>query len=245
MKLLRYVFLLFGLCLFNTTTPQADDHQDHVVRVYTSTFPPIVTDDPKRPGYAYEIVEEIFTIANIDFQIIQTPWARAQLEAKNRPGAVIFPLTRTPTREEKYHWAFPIFQTQTHFITINGQKLTPETARDKKIGVQLKSSWDNWLTENSYPKVHRLPEEGFGFVRMLKAGRIDTWYAEQSVARDILPRSDLNNTTFSDPVQVFDTYLATNKNAPFPHMDKLHAAFQKLKTSGRLQEIFKRYNLIQ
>ena len=231
-----FVLLLVLLCAMRS-------YADTPAKVYTSVFPPIVTDQPHLPGYAYEIVEALFAIAKIEAEIIQLPWARAQKVAQSTPEAVIFPLTRTPTREVKFQWSFILFKTQTHFVTLNEEKLTKESAKSKLIGVQRGSSWDNWLTENQYPNVHRTTNEGHALVRMLKAKRIDTWYAEKSVAQNILPMNKVFDATFSEPVLSFKTYLATNKQVPFRHMDKLEAAFEKLVASGEYAKIMERYSI--
>lgn len=211
-------------------------HAGEPVKVYTSVFPPIVTADAHMPGYAYEIVEAIFAIANIEADIVRQPWPRAQRAAQTTPEALIFPLTRTPTREEMYDWSFMLFKTQTHFITLDGKKLTKESARNKLVGVQRDSSWDNWLSENDFHKIHRTTNEGHALVRMLKAGRIDTWYSEKSIAQNILPMNKVYDATFSDPILSFDTYLATNKQIPFSKMDKLKEAFQELVASGQYKK---------
>ena len=239
MRLKQIVTIAFLSFLFVSSTAKAIEP----VQIYTSTFPPIVTDEPTHPGYAYEIIEAIFSIAGIDMQITQLPWPRAQAVVNTTPETIIFPLTRTPTREQHFDWSFVLFKTQTHFITLDDLKLTKETAKDKTIGVQRGSSWDNWLVENGYEKIQRSTSEGHSLVRMLKAKRIDAWYAEKSVAQNILPINKVFNATFSDPVLSFDTYLATNKKSPSPHMDALNQAFKQLIASGEYDEIMKKYSI--
>lgn len=218
-------------------------HAESPVKVYTSVFPPIVTDDAQKPGYAYEIIEQICAIASVEIDIRQVPWERAQKMAQTEPESLIFPLTRTPTREDLYDWSFVLFKTQTHFITLNGEKLTKETAKKFLVGVQRGSSWDNWLSENDYPKVHRSTNEGHALVRMLKAGRINSWYAEKSIAQNILPMNKVYDATFSDPILTFQTYLATNKQVPSPHIPKLQKAFSELVKNGGYKKIMERYHI--
>ncbi|SCA57169.1 exported hypothetical protein [Candidatus Terasakiella magnetica] len=237
----KYIRSLLSICAVALTSTMG--HAIEPVKVYTSVFPPIVTKDSVRPGYAYELVEEVLTLANIEYEIIQMPWARAQALVKSTPNTLIFPLTRTATREKNYSWGFELFKTQTYFVTLNGEKLTAKDAYKKKIGVQLKSSWDNWLTEKGYNTISRMPQEGFGIVRMMQVGRLDTWYAEGSVAKDILPKMGISSATFSDPIQSFNTFIATNKNHPFTQMEKLKAAFKDIISSGDYKKIMSKYNM--
>ena len=118
--------------------------------------------------------------------------------------------------------------------------MTKETAKQKLVGVQRKSSWDNWLIENKYTKVKRLESEKDQLSKMLLRGRLDTWFVERSVAEKNI---DPNIITYSDPIVKFDTYLATNKKNPFPKMKLLKKSFLKLIKSGEYAEIMKKYQV--
>ena len=237
--IIRSIFIITIASVFSKNAPASE-----VATIYTSYIPPVVLDDPKRPGLAYEIIVELFSMADKKYKIIPLPWARAQHMAKNTPESLIFPFSRTPTRENFYEWRVNIFNNQTHFITFNDIKLTAETARGKKIGVQLKSSWDNWLTEQGYQNIYRIPQAGAEFVKLLRNNRLDAWYTDLMISSSILKEFDPSEITFSEPIQVFRTYLATNKASPYPHIDKLEAAMEKLKKSDKLDQIFKKYEVI-
>ncbi|MFT6558364.1 substrate-binding periplasmic protein [Sneathiella sp.] len=213
------------------------------VTIYTSHFPHVVTEDPHQPGIAYEIVQELFKLVQKDFKLIVLPWARAQYMAKQTPHALIFPLSRTTTREQNYVWRVNIFNNQTHFITFNNIKLTVETAREKHIGVQLKSSWDNWLTEHGFERVHRVPGEGRELIKLLRNNRIDAWYTDTIIAGSVLNQQEDQNIAYSEPIQTFKTFLATNSAAPYPHLEELKVAMDQLRSSGKIDEIFKKYNI--
>jgi len=225
-------------CAFIKNAPAAE-----IATIYTSYFPRVVIDDPQKPGIAYEIVTELFKHTGDEYKIIPLPWARAQYMAKHTPQSLIFPLSWTPTRDKHYNWRVNIFNNQTYFITFNKTKLTAQAARKKRIGVQLKSSWDNWLTEQGHEKVYRVPDEGSSLIKLLRNNRIDAWYTDQIIADSILKKLKNPNITYSDPIQTFKTYLATNQAAPYPNMDKLEAAMEKLHQSGRLNQIFEKYNI--
>ena len=211
--------------------------------IYTSYFPPIVSEDKKMRGFAYEIVQRVLEISNIKYKIIHYPWARSQEITKKTPEALIFPLTRTKTRESSYDWSFKIFKTQTHFVTVNGEKLTKESARKKQIGVQRKSSWDNWLIENNYTNVKRLESEQDQLSKMLLMGRIDALFVERSVAEKNLRNNKKIKITYSDPIVKFDTYFATNKQVPYRNMKVLKNSFLKLIDSGEYEKILKKYQV--
>lgn len=218
-------------------------HASDVAKVYTSFFSNVVTDDPDRPGFGYELISAIFEQADKKFEIIPLPWARSQYLVKNTPEALIFPLSWTPTRNAHYDWSLRIFSNHTHFIGFNKTKLTVDSAHQKRIGVQLKSGWDNWLTEQGYQDVYRVPGDGKELIKLLRNDRIDAWYTDTIIADYVIGHLDQKNFTYSDPVQTFQTYLATNRKIPYPHVDALKKALKELKENGRLDEIFKKYNI--
>ncbi len=235
---LFYIFVIVGA--FVRCAPA-----DEVATVYTSYFSRVMVDDPEKPGFGYEIVAELFKIAGEKFKVVPLPWARAQYMVQNTPGALIFPLSWTPTREPDYLWKVNIFNNQTHFISFNKTKLTAESAKGKLIGVQMKSSWDNWLSEHGYTNVYRVTEEGSELVKLLRNNRIDTWFTDRIIADSALKDLKDANITYSDPIQIFRTYLATSKVAPYRHMDKLEAAMKTLRQSDKFDQILQKYNISQ
>ncbi len=233
-------FLILTTLLFaNLSSAYASD----VAIVYSTPISNVMTDDPERPGIGFEIVTALFKEIGHDFKIEVLPWARAQHMAQNSPEALIFPLSWTPTRSEKYKWGVNIFNNETHFISFNGKKLTKEEAKEKHIGVQLKSSWDNWLTEQGYEQVYRVPGEGSELLKLLRNNRIDAWYTDTIIAGSVLRGLEDPGITYSDPIQIFKTYLATNVNSPYPYYDDLIKALDKLRQSGKINQIFAKYSV--
>lgn len=216
---------------------------DHIATIYTSYMEPVVLDNPERPGLAYEIITELFKIAGKKYEVIPLPWARAQHMVQHTPHSLIFPFSRTPTRENFYEWRVKIFSNQTHFITFNHTKLTAETARAARIGVHAKSSWDNWLVEQGYQNVYRVPEAGEELIKLLQNDRLDAWYTDRMISDSVLKDYNDIGITYSEPIQIFRTFLATSKAAPYPHMDKLEAAMAQLRASDKLDQIFDKYEV--
>ncbi|WP_417783716.1 substrate-binding periplasmic protein [Terasakiella pusilla] len=238
-KQLTRIFSIVALMVSFANATHASD----VAKIYTSFFSNVVSENPDRPGFGYELVAETFKLAGKDFEIIPLPWARAQYLVKNTPEALIFPLSWTPTRNAHYDWSLRIFSNHTHFIGFNKTKLTADSAHQKRIGVQLKSGWDNWLTEQGYQDVYRVPGDGKELIKLLRNDRIDAWYTDTIIGDYVIGHLDQKNFTYSDPIQTFQTYLATNRDVPYPHVAALKTAFKQLKDSGRLDEIFKKYNI--
>ena len=226
--------------LFALSVPAAA--QD-VVPVYTAVFPPVVAEDGPRPGYASEIMAEISTISGVDLDVRRVPWARAQRLVRTEPNALIFPLTRTPTREADYHWGFVLFRTSSRFVSVGRGPYDSDQARDLAIGVQSASSWDNWLMENGYQNIYRISNDGDALLRLLVAGRIDVWFTETSIGQSTVAESGFADVRFGPEAHSFNTYLAANRQSPNPKLAALEDAFNALFASSRYNAILEKYGL--
>jgi len=233
--------IICGFFLFYTSVKTASASETAVI--YTTPISLVMTDDPDRPGIGYEIVTALFEQTGKPYKIVSLPWARAQYMAANTPEALIFPLSWTPTRDQKYTWGVNIFNNETHFITFNGTKLSAEVAREKHIGVHLKSSWDNWLTEQGYERVYRVPGEGSELIKLLRNNRVDAWYTDTIIAAGVLAGLQDEGITYSDPIQIFKTYLASHADTPYPYLANLQTAMKELRASGKIAQIFKKYGV--
>ena len=58
--------------------------------------------------YLIELVAGILADANIGQPILAAPWERLISEAQQKANVVIFPLARTPEREDQFHWVLPL-----------------------------------------------------------------------------------------------------------------------------------------
>ena len=107
----------------------------------------------------------------------------------------------------------------------------------------MKSSWDNWLTEQGYERVYRVPGEGSELIKLLRNNRVDAWYTDTIIAAGVLAGLQDEGITYSDPIQIFKTYLASHPTTPYPFLANLQAAMKELRASGKITQIFKKYGV--
>lgn len=243
--LFKPVFIaLFALFTFSTLVT-ADDKSLHsqVTVIYTLKAPPLVTGDPDRPGYTYELVEMMFRRAGLPYKIKIIPWKRAQRMAQQVPEAMIFPLTRTKTRNKLYNWSIPLHVAGAHFITTNGQQLTRKAAKAKIIGAQSGSSWQEWLLENDFKNIVSPPHTGAQMASLLCSGRIDAWFTTKRIAEAALKDRDCPAQTYSPVIQYFDIFLASNKQIPNRYITLLKQALRDIQSEGIQSQLRKKYYL--
>ncbi|WP_353372744.1 transporter substrate-binding domain-containing protein [Aliiglaciecola sp. NS0011-25] len=99
--------LILSIGLYNGVLI-AQDSKDFWVLAYPEA--PFIeqTEKGKLKGFLVDEVNGILATAGIRQQILLAPWKRLELEAKAKPNVLAFALTRTPEREQNYHWITPL-----------------------------------------------------------------------------------------------------------------------------------------
>ena len=104
---------LFGLVfslMLNTRALAQVNTAEPDFWVLTSLEPPfsLRNERGQLEGYLIEVVQGILAEADIQQEILAAPWERLIQESKNKPNVLVFPLARTPEREEDFHWVLPL-----------------------------------------------------------------------------------------------------------------------------------------
>lgn len=104
--MLRHGFFL-SLLLFSGLL-QAKD----TIRLVSEISPPYqYYQNDVAVGTNIDLIQSVFDRANLAFPDVELyPWARAYKLAKKTPNTFIFPVVRTPEREDDFVWVAPIFR---------------------------------------------------------------------------------------------------------------------------------------
>lgn len=78
--------------------------------IYTENYPPynFLDESGQVVGLATENVRQVLDASGLDYEIRLVPWVRAMHFVETNPNALIFSLTRTPSREGKFDWLVPL-----------------------------------------------------------------------------------------------------------------------------------------
>jgi polar amino acid transport system substrate-binding protein len=136
------------------------------IRALTSSFPPLQFFKNEQPdGYTVNLIKSVVHKINqqyqktitVDFEFL--PWKRAlRIATSNRPNILFFSLSRSPDREDQFHWIGHISRYDIHLFTLD-QKLfhgeqSLEAIRTSKrvIGVQDGSNVEEYLLSLKFIK---------------------------------------------------------------------------------------------
>lgn len=128
-----------------------------------------------------------------EFEVVWIPQKRALAELDRNTSGIFMPFTRTPDRENKYHWLMHLGDYDSLIYSLD-----PKTKIDSlrelkkfKIGVLAGSIRERELRKILGPhvRIEAMTEDRMNY-RMLKTGRIDLWIAQQAVVEEAQKRDD-------------------------------------------------------
>jgi len=167
--------LLFGI----SSLLSADDR----IRFFLEDDLVYASQSKSSPGFLLEIVLEMSRIMEIEPQVEFLPWKRAQIMAISTPNSIIFPLTRTESREPNYRWISKVLDVPVMFITKQGQPLinTIEQAKLlKKIAVIFGTPQEKQLKKWGLFNYAIMP--GARLYKVLMEGGVDAIYGARPEA---------------------------------------------------------------
>lgn len=93
--------------------------------ILTEHWPPknYLDKDGNLVGEATEKVHKLMAKADINYQIVLYPWARAYHLAKNQPNTAIFSIMRSDKREPFFQWICPLVPSESlYFVKLSSRK---------------------------------------------------------------------------------------------------------------------------
>src|SRR6478609_9328933 len=138
MRLHSLLYLLRALTLLLMLSPALAAPTTSGPLVWTAgNLPPFAWLNAGGPqGYAYELVVQMAARMGRQSEVGFYPWARAVRMAQDGETFGVFPLARTPDREQKFHWLIPLAHVRYTFFGRGGTELgNLDALRQARIGV--------------------------------------------------------------------------------------------------------------
>jgi len=169
---------------FGATTSYAQSPSH--IQLVTFTDPPhIMADGKKTHGLAVSIVERLFKLVGLTFELQVMPPKRTVIYATQQENACVFPIERNQEREALFSWVGPILVTRTGFYSNASYQLPTkiQTLMDAKqyvIGSHLGSGTGEYLQSLGF-KVDFIPQN-ISNAYKLRENRIELWETDQLTA---------------------------------------------------------------
>jgi len=238
---LRYFYKVLAISVSILTGSMSSVAEDLIV--YTENYPPYNFIGPNGDisGLATQNVRQILDATGLSYEIIMAPWARAVQGVQSHDNALIYTITRTPTREADYNWLLPIASSD-FYLFVHADETRKITFQDiekgKYTGVCVSGdltceifSWAGMPQENIQVVTGNKTDD----FRMVMARRVDM-YISNVASNAQLRQQEGFDLSLTKPVLRIEReaafYLAGNKNMPEETRLKIRMAFAKLHMSG-------------
>lgn len=196
--------------------------------------PPYVVDSNGRAtGPAVELLQSLARSIGAEQTVRILPFQRALLELEQ--GGRLYPaLLRTPARESRFLWIGEVHADRVVLFSRSGS--APRSV--SRIGVMRGSELQTMLQTFGLENAEAANSE-IDNARLLRAGRIDGWFALQAVSRATwaqlkFPPADLQ---VSETFATVPFWIAASPDLPKETVRALRAAYRKLRADGHYRRI--------
>lgn len=173
----RWFRSLALLCLIFAGAAQAAGPED--ISYLTEEYPPAnYVEDGKLKGFAVDVLRAVWRKMGVADQPIEvTNWARAYHRVETTPNTMVFTMTRTPEREQRFQWVGPIHKDRYVLVGRSGRGIrvtNPADIARYRVGVIRADIGHKLLLEGGVPDAKLEKLANFRqLVKMLEADRVD------------------------------------------------------------------------
>lgn len=253
-SLSRWVLILLihgavaGVAWAGDTRPEVRGDEDKPYAVFTTHLPPFTVETgPDTPGALVEVVKEMGRRMALDNPVEYLPWARAQFQTQKQPRSVVLPLTRTPEREEAFHWMVRLYRQNFVFI---GKRDNPirvddlDDVRKRRIVVLRASPNAVQLRQHGVPNYIEANTVD-DMVRMLRNDMVDAIYGGEAICLYVLAKIGIERPELkvSRPLESGDIWLGASPDLGEADAQRWQKAMAQLRADGTYSKILLKYHL--
>ncbi len=225
------------------------------IQIVTNDFPPYsYKDNGKFKGLATEVVEAILADLGLKNEIKQYPWARAYKIVTSQKNVLIYPLARTPVREGVFNFIGEVAPRTMYFYKLKSRSdikiESLEDLKKYKHGVVKGYATHKKLIKLGIDNIQTVVND-IQNIQKLARGRIDLYAQDELILAHnirIYNEGSDSKISFSDFERVFDfpaegkgRTLSFGPDADMELVKKFQQSFEKIKASGKLDAIRKKY----
>jgi polar amino acid transport system substrate-binding protein len=194
-------------------------------------------------GSSTEKVREIMARSGMSYHIDLLPWKRAYTSALRRDNGCVYSTTRTPEREQLFHWIGPLDEAEWVLLARADrgyQFKTLEDARGLRIGTYNGDAREEYLRAHGF-KIDSANNDLIN-PRKLLLNRIDLWAASLRRGSYVLEQNGWSGSIV--PVLTFrkvQVYLACNKRVPETTAVRMQGALDAMERDGTSRRIERKY----
>ncbi|WDE04279.1 transporter substrate-binding domain-containing protein [Thalassomonas viridans] len=198
-------------------------------------------------GFVTDIIRTLQEELNNHSKIEFIPEARALKIAEQNANVILFSFSRTPEREQKFHWLGQVQSKKWHIITLKTRQLAIDSPGQLKtlpsIGVVRGDVREAWLIAQGFSNISSVASHEQN-IRRLLTGRVTAILYELQGLRHLTASLRLEPDTFESVyiANQSDVYILMSKQGTSPTLlRRWQQAFSQLRHSGKLGQIARKW----
>ena len=199
-------------------------------------------------GPSVDIVKEIQRRVGSHEPIQVYPWSRAYKMALEEDNVVLFSMTYTKVRYDKFKWIGPVAQKRDILVAKKGSDFKINSLEDakkvKRIGTLRDDTRERLLKSLGFTNLEPVSDEQLN-AKKLVLGRIDLWTYKKPGLRTVceLAGVDYNEIEEVYHLREIDLMIAFSKNTPESIVQKWKVIFNQMLADGTILQIKKQWNM--
>jgi ABC-type amino acid transport substrate-binding protein len=219
------------------------------VTILTENLPPLnYLKDGVLVGPSVEIVKEIQKRVGSHEHIKVFPWARAYEMALEKENVVLFGMTHTKDREDKFKWIGPLSTKRDILVAKKGSGIVINSLEDakkvKRIGTLRDDTRERLLKSYGFTNLESVSDEQKN-AKKLAAGRIDLWTYKKPGLKTVCELAGVDCNEFEEVFHLrkIDVSIAFSKKTSDSIVEKWRNAFNEMLNDGTIQRIRDKWNV--
>ncbi|MFO7942718.1 MAG: basic amino acid ABC transporter substrate-binding protein [Anaerolineales bacterium] len=228
-----------------TAAEEETDDLGTVTIGLNAEYPPFeyVNEEGTITGFDADLIDAISEEAGFDYELVNTRWDGIFVAlASGEFDAVISAATITEERAEMVNFSDPYFNAG-QVIAVRADEAEiegPDDLAGVRVGVQLGTTGDIWLTDETDAEVVRFDENTLAF-QALANGDVDAAVADSTTAIDIVNSNPEMDLKVLPGVYTDEQYgIAVNKERD-DLLEAINEGLAAVKASGEYDEIYDKY----
>jgi polar amino acid transport system substrate-binding protein len=219
------------------------------LRILTEDLPPLnYVKDGALVGPSVEMVKEIQRRIGSTEKIQVYPWARAYQIALNEENVVLFGVSHTPVRENKFKWVGPLATKRDILVAKKGSNLIINSLEDAKkvrrIGVLRNDTKQEFLETHGFTNLEPVSDERKN-AQKLMLGRIDLWVFKKPGLKTVCELAGVDFDAVEEVFHLRETRveIAFSLNTPDAVVEQWRTTFADMLADGTVEAIRKKWDV--
>lgn len=216
--------------------------------VLTEDLPPLnYVDNGVLVGPSVEIVREIIKRLGTKEQVQVYPWARAYKMALEEENVVLFGMTYTEIRKDKFKWVGPLAIKRDILVGKKNSNIKIKTLEDAKmvrrIGTLRDDTRGRMLESLGFTNLEPVSDEKLN-AQKLSIDRIDLWAYKIPGLKTVCDLAGVDHTEFEEVYHLreIELMIAFSKKTSDAIVQQWKNTFDEMTSDGTVLQIRKKWN---